>query len=100
MRRVFTVEDEECVSVCWCREESLGQLLLVTKVHCTLDVPTIVLVFETAIDDGFLVVQVIISTVKYLDERCMVNTRKALRLRGREVGQFERRGLICVHHRL
>lgn len=89
MRGVFTVEDEKSVIVSGCREETLSQLLLVTEVQCTFNVSTIVLVFETAIDDGLLVVQMIVSTVEYLDECFMGNTRETLGLRGREVRQLE-----------
>lgn len=89
MRRVFTVEDEESVSICRSSKETLSQLFLVAEVQGTLDVSTVVLILETAVDDGFLIIQVIISTVQHLDKGFMVNAGKTLRLVGREVGELE-----------
>lgn len=96
---VFTVKDEKSVVVSRSREETLGELLFITEVQCTLNVSTVVLVLEAAINDGSLVIQVIVGTVKHLDESFMSDARKALGLSGCEVRQLERCGLICIHYR-
>src|SRR5690242_8097685 len=99
MRGIFTVEDEKGVVISGGREQTLSQLLFITEVQCTFNVTTVVLVLETAIDDGPLVIQVIIGTVKHLDKGFMSNARKALGLSRCEVRQLERRRVFCVHHR-
>lgn len=97
MRGVFTVENEESVVVSRGREKTLGQLLLVTKVHSTFDVSAIVLILETAVNDGLLVIQVVISTIKHLDEGLMSDARKALGLRRVEMRQLQG-GVVLIHY--
>ena len=89
MRRVFTVEDEQSVVSSRRRKETLSQLLLITEVHCTFNVPALVLILEAAIDDGLLIIHVIVGTVEHFDERVMGDARKTLGFRGCEMGQLE-----------
>lgn len=97
MRRVFTMENEESVVVSGGREKTLGQLLLVTEVQSTFNVSAIVLILETAVNDGLLTIQVVVSTIKHLDEGLMSDARKALGLRGCEVRQLQG-GVVLIHH--
>lgn len=97
MRGVFTVENEESVVVSGGREKTLGQLLLVTEVQSTFDMSAIVLILKAAVNDGLLVIHVVVSTIKHLDEGLMGDARKALRLRRCEVRQLQG-GVVLIHH--
>lgn len=89
MRGVFTVEDEEGVVVSRGRKQTLSQLLLVTEVQCTFNVSAIVLVLKAAINDGSFVIQMIVGTVKHLNECFMGDAREALWFSRCEVRQLE-----------
>ena len=70
MGRVFTVKDEQGGSrpVVGIPKEMLGQAFLVVEIERTVDVATVVLVFESTVDDDDVVVVAGVATVEHVDE--------------------------------
>jgi hypothetical protein len=81
-------------------EQAFGKLLFVAEVHCALNVATIVLVLETAIDDHFVVIYMVIDAIEDLDESSRSDTRETLGLACVEMGKLECRDIIHIHHGL
>lgn len=78
--RVFAVEDQECVgSDTTMFEQVLGQLVLVIVVDGAVDVATVVLVLEAAVNDQDLVVVRVVVAIENADEGVLLDTRKAIR---------------------
>jgi hypothetical protein len=97
--RVFTVEDQESVgSDTTVLEQILGQLVLVVVVDGTVDVATVVLVLETAVNNQDLIVVRAVVAIKDVDERVLLDARKAIRLfLVEEVRKLLLVGLVEVH---
>lgn len=95
---VFTVEDEQSLCGRVGFEELLSQLLLVVEVESTLDVASVVLVFETAIDDVDAVVVSVVVAVENIEESVLLDPRQAIGLIfGEEVRKLGLVDLVHVH---
>jgi len=97
--RVFTVKDEQSVgSDTAVLEQILGQLVLVVVVDGTVDVATVVLVLEAAVNDQDLVVVRAVVAVEDIDESVLLDAGEAVRLfLVEEVGKLLLVGLVEVH---
>lgn len=97
--RVFTVEDQESVgSDTAVLEEVLGQLILVVVIDSAVDVATVVLVLEAAVNDQDLVVVRAIVAIEDVDESVLLDAGEAVGLfLVEEVRKLLLVGLVEVH---
>jgi hypothetical protein len=97
--RVFTVEDQESVgSDTAMLEQVLGQLVLVVVVDGAVDVATVVLVLEAAVNNQDLVVVRAVVAIEDVDECVLLDAGEAVRLfLVEEVRKLLLVGLVEVH---
>ena len=100
MRRVLAVEHQQRVFTRRGLEETLGKLLLVTKVQSTFNVPTIVFILKATVNHHLVVIQVVVNTIKDVNQGLTGNAREALWLASGEMGKFEWVDIINIHYRL
>lgn len=93
---VFTVENEQSLCGRVSFEELLSQLLLVVEVESTIDVASVVLVFETAIDDVDTVVVSVVVAAENIEESVLLDPRQAIGLIFRE--EVRKLGLVDLVH--
>lgn len=99
MGRIFTVKDYQRLRVDGSGVEQLpAELLLVVEVLSTIDMSTIVLVFEAAVNDQYLVVVAFVFAVKHGVHGLLVDARKAIGLvLWYKVGQMQLMAFIDIH---
>lgn len=100
MCRVLAMEHQESVLTRRGLEETLGKLLLVTKVQSTFNVPTVVFILETAVNNHLVVIQVVVNTIEHVNQGLTGDARKALWFASSEMRKFEWVDIINIHYRL
>jgi hypothetical protein len=99
MGRIFTVKDYQRLRVDGGGIKQVpAELLFVVEVLSTVDMSTIVLVFEAAVNDHNLVVLVFVFTVKHGVHGLLVDTRKAVGfVFWYEVGKMQLMAFLDIH---
>jgi hypothetical protein len=71
--RIFAMKYHERVRLCLC-EELLRQLLLIVVVESSLDMTTIILIFEATVNDQSLLVLTGVLAVQDIDHGVVIDT--------------------------
>lgn len=98
--RVLAVEDDEGTAFHRGSEEVGNQKVLVVVVDGAVDVATIVLVLEAAVDDELVIVSLVVLSIENVQQCLAFYARNVVALSfGKEMGQDGLGGLLNIHHR-
>lgn len=96
---IFTMEDQGRARL-WACEEFGGQEVLVVVVHGSGDVPALVLILESAVDDHDVIETIIVLAIQELHEDTLIDARQCIGLVLRKgVRELQARGSFNVGDR-